>query len=139
MNPTHLLAILHRSPIIPQLHNRVSQGEKLLHPPRQGGCRCGRILLLWRVHSNRYKEANIFRPEDIREFLQHKPFQPFRLTLTDGRTYDVRHPEMAMVGRSAVAIGLPAKNDPRPVFDRLVTVSLLHIMQVEPSEMQGTP
>ncbi len=77
-------------------------------------------------------------PEDMREFLQKKPFQPFRLTLTDGRTYEVRHPEMVMVGRSAVAIGLPAPNDPRPVYDRLVTVSLLHIMQVEPSEMQGT-
>ena len=78
------------------------------------------------------------RSEDIRDFLQRKPFQPFRLTLTDGRTYEVRHPEMAMVGRSSVAIGLPAANDPEPVFDRLVTVSLLHIMQVEPSEMQGT-
>ena len=78
------------------------------------------------------------RSEDIRDFLQRKPFQPFRLTLTDGRTYEVRHPEMAMVGRSIVAIGVPAANDPEPVFDRLVTVSLLHIMQVEPSEMQGT-
>jgi hypothetical protein len=78
------------------------------------------------------------RPEDIREFLQHKPFQPFRLTLTDGRTYEIRHPELAMVGRSIVAIGVPRPNDPRPVFDRLVTVSLLHIMQIEPSEMQGT-
>ncbi len=78
------------------------------------------------------------RPEDIRDFLQKRPFQPFRLTLTDGRTYEVRHPELAMVGRSIVAIGVPAANDPSPVFDRLVTVSLLHIMQVEPSEMQGT-
>ena len=79
------------------------------------------------------------RPEDIREFLQHKPFQPFRVTLTDGRTYEVRHPEMAMVGRSAVAIGLSAPDDPSPIYDRLVTVSLLHIMQIQPSEMQGTP
>jgi hypothetical protein len=63
-------------------------------------------------------------PEDTREFLQHKLFQPFRLALTDRLPYEVRHPDMAMVGRSAVAIGLPA--------------SLLHIMQVEPSEMQGT-
>jgi hypothetical protein len=79
----------------------------------------------------------IVRPEDIRDFLQKKPFQPFRLTLTDGRTYEVRHPELAMVGRSIVAIGVPAAGDPQPVFDRLVTVSLLHIMQIEPSEMQG--
>jgi hypothetical protein len=78
------------------------------------------------------------RSEDIREFLQRKPFQPFRLTLTDGRTYEIRHPELAMVGRSSVAIGVPAPNDPNPVYDRLVTISLLHIMQIEPSELQGT-
>jgi len=77
------------------------------------------------------------RPEDIREFLGRRPFQPFRITLTDGRTYDVRHPEMAMVGRSTVAIGLPAPGDSTPVFDRLITVSLLHIMQVEPQEAMG--
>jgi hypothetical protein len=77
------------------------------------------------------------RPEDIRGFLQRRPFQPFRLTLTDGRTYDVRHPELAMVGRSTVAIGVPAPNDPDPVYDRLVTVSLLHVMQLEPCEAGG--
>jgi hypothetical protein len=45
------------------------------------------------------------RSEDIHEYLKRQPFQPFRLTLTDGRTYDILHPELAMVGRSAVAIG----------------------------------
>ena len=78
------------------------------------------------------------RPEDIRQFLQHKPFQPFRLTLTDGRTYDVRHPELAMVGRSTVAIGIPAPDESAPVYDRLVTISLMHIMQVEPNEAAGS-
>jgi hypothetical protein len=77
------------------------------------------------------------QPEDIRGFLQHKPFQPFRLTLTDGRTYEIRHPELAMVGRSSVAVGVPAPGDPNPVYDHLVTVSLLHVMQVEPMEMSG--
>ena len=47
------------------------------------------------------------RPDDIRAFLQQKPFRPFRVTLTDGRSYEVRHPELSMVGRSTAAIGLP--------------------------------
>jgi len=76
-------------------------------------------------------------PEDIRGFLQQRPFQPFRITLTDGRTYEVRHPELAMIGRSAMAIGLPAPTETNPVYDRLVTVSLLHVMQVEPCEMSS--
>jgi len=71
------------------------------------------------------------RSQDIRNFVKQQPFQPFRITLTDGRTYDVRHPEMAMVGKSSVAIGLPAAEDEEPIYDRLVTVSLIHIMQAE--------
>jgi hypothetical protein len=78
------------------------------------------------------------RPNDIREFLGHRPFQPFRITLTDGRTYDVRHPEMVMVGRSSIVIGLPAPDESEPVYDRFVTVSLLHVMQVEPFELQAS-
>jgi hypothetical protein len=71
------------------------------------------------------------RPEDIRDFVQRRPFRPFRITLTDGRTYEVHHPELAMVGRSAVTVGIPRPSDPEPVYDRLVTISLLQIMEVE--------
>ena len=78
------------------------------------------------------------RPEDIREFLQRRPFQPFRITLTDGRSYEIRHPELAMVGRSVLIIGWPAPGDSSPIFDRFVWVSLLHIMQVEPTSVAGS-
>jgi hypothetical protein len=78
-----------------------------------------------------FVEEHPVRPEDLQEFVWRRPFQPFRLTLTDGRTYEVRHPEMAMVGRSSVVIGLPAPGDASPIFDRAVHVALLHIMQLE--------
>ena len=77
------------------------------------------------------------RSEDIREFVRRQPFQPFRITLTDGRTYDVTHPELVMVGRSAVAIGLTGTGTHEPIYERLVTVSLLDIMQAEP--LEGSP
>ena len=78
------------------------------------------------------------RPSDIRVFLQCQPFPPFRITLTDGRTYEVRHPELVMVGRSSLVIGLPAPGDAEPIYDQFVTVSLLHVMQMEPLEAAGT-
>ena len=72
------------------------------------------------------------RPQDFREHLRTQPFRPFRVSLTDGRTYDVLHPELAMVGHSTVSIGLTRPNASEPVYDRVVTVSLLHVMQLEP-------
>jgi hypothetical protein len=78
------------------------------------------------------------RPEDVREFLKRQPFRPFRLTLTDGRTYDVMHPELAMVSRSSVEVGLARPGDPDNIAERLISVSLLHIMQIEPLESAAT-
>jgi len=72
------------------------------------------------------------RPEDVREFLRRRPFRPFRLTLTDGRTHGVMHPELAMVGRSWVAVGLARPEDPENIAERLFSVSLLDIMQIDP-------
>jgi hypothetical protein len=77
------------------------------------------------------------RSEDIQELVRREPFRPFRITLTDGRAYDVRHPEMAMVGRSTVAIGLTANGEDETIYDRLVTVDLLHIMQTEHVDSGG--
>ena len=79
------------------------------------------------------------RPEDIREFLRRQPFRPFRLTLTDGRTYDVMHPELAMVGRSSMEVGLARPGDPENIADRIISLSLLHIMQIEPLESVAPP
>jgi hypothetical protein len=79
------------------------------------------------------------RTEDVREFTKRQPFQSFRLTLTDGRTYDVLHPELAMVGRSTVSVGVPKPGDPEPIYDRLIMFSLLHIMQIEPLETAAPP
>jgi hypothetical protein len=80
------------------------------------------------------------RPNDVRVFLQDQPFQPFRITLTDGRTYEIRHPEFVMVGRSSLVIGFPAPgeaDEAEPIYDRFVTVSLLHVMQMEPLQTSG--
>jgi hypothetical protein len=72
------------------------------------------------------------RPEDVLSDLRKQPFQPIRLTLTDGRTYEIQHPELAMVGRSSMTIGLMRPQEAEPIYDRMVSVSPLHIMQVEP-------
>ena len=72
------------------------------------------------------------RPDEFRALLQSAPFRPLRVTLTDGRTYDITHPEFAMLGRSVVVIGIGDSAD--RIADRMVTVSLLHVMQVEPIE-----
>lgn len=48
------------------------------------------------------------RAENLFELLRKPPFEPFRLYATDGRTYDVRHPDQALVLKSRVILPLPS-------------------------------
>lgn len=71
---------------------------------------------------------------DFIRLLDERPFRPFRVTLSDGRAFDVMHPELAIVGLSVVVIGLQGTSATDRRADRLVTVSLSHIMQAETLE-----
>lgn len=72
-------------------------------------------------------------PEELRDTLKQKPFEPFRLVMTDGEGYEVRHPDLLMVGQRTVTVGLTGQ--PGQVFyERTVKVDLLHVIRSEPLE-----
>jgi hypothetical protein len=82
------------------------------------------------------------RAEGLTELLRTRPFVPLRIHMTDGHTYDIRHPDMVLVLRQRVDIGL--QPDPATgVLDRVEHCSLLHIVRVEelppPQPPGGTP
>ncbi len=72
------------------------------------------------------------RPDDLLQELHKRPFQPFRIYLTDGSNYEIRHPELVAVGRSRMFIGRPAPEETRPLFDDYLFVALLQINRIEP-------
>jgi hypothetical protein len=71
-------------------------------------------------------------PEEIAQRLQTRPFQPFRIYVSDGRTYEIRHPEMVMVTTTTLIIGLPNPVHPSLVYQGSAPVSLLHVTGLEP-------
>jgi hypothetical protein len=71
--------------------------------------------------------------EDLTQHLLATPFQPFRVVLTDGQSYDVKHPDFVLTTRRTAVIGVK-KSDEQPFFDRYHVVSLLHIVRLEPVE-----
>jgi hypothetical protein len=52
--------------------------------------------------------------------------------MSSGQEVDVWHPEMAIVGRSVVAVGIQPAPDESLVADVVTTLSLLHIVKMEP-------
>jgi hypothetical protein len=54
--------------------------------------------------------------EQLREHLYRQPFRPFRVRVSDGRSFDIRFPDLNLVGESVFVIGIPAPDDPLPRF-----------------------
>ncbi len=70
--------------------------------------------------------------QTFRDLLHERPFKPFRLVLSSGQTYEVRHPEMAMLTKTDILVGLEAEEDGIPA--RFKICSMLHVTAVEPIE-----
>jgi len=77
-------------------------------------------------------------PEELAAAVRRRPFVPFRLTLTEGSTYEIRHPELCMAGRRSAVIGLNPSDETDLLFARSVTIDLLHVVKLEPLETPTT-
>lgn len=76
-------------------------------------------------------------PDELLTVVRSQPFQPFRVQLTDGQSFDIRHPDQMIVGRRSAVIGLPADAN-EPYLDRRVTVDLIHVVSHEPLQVQSS-
>ena len=70
--------------------------------------------------------------EELHRRLRQRPFQPFRVVLKDGRTFDIQYPEMNLLARSYIKIGIPESGTPDPLCDHTEFVPLSQIARVEP-------
>lgn len=68
--------------------------------------------------------------QTFREMLARRPFEPVRITLSSGQAFEIRHPEMAMLTRTSLLIGVDADNEGVPAEFKIL--SLLHVTTIEP-------
>lgn len=68
--------------------------------------------------------------QTFRDLLSERPFRPFRLVMSSGESYEVRHPEVALVTRHDILIGVNLDSHASPASFRIC--SLLHVTAIEP-------
>jgi len=65
----------------------------------------------------------------LRERMNEIPFRPFRITLSDGRTFSVPNHDVALVKRNSIMIGIDL--DSRSFAQKYVECAILHITSIE--------
>lgn len=73
--------------------------------------------------------------QTFKEMLARRPFQPMKLTLSSGQSYEIRHPEMAFLTRTSILIGTDLAPDGVPAEFKII--SLLHVASMEPLTNQA--
>ena len=68
--------------------------------------------------------------QTIRNLLSQRPFRPFRVVMSSGQNFEVRHPEMAMLTRTDLIVGTGDTEEGVPAEFKIC--SLLHVTAVEP-------
>jgi hypothetical protein len=68
--------------------------------------------------------------QTFRELLAQRPFKPFRLVMSSGQSYEVGHPEMAMLTKSDLLVGTGDTDEGVPAEFKIC--SLLHVSAIEP-------
>ncbi|MBI5864826.1 MAG: hypothetical protein HZB38_10015 [Planctomycetes bacterium] len=62
--------------------------------------------------------------DELRELLTRDPFEPFRLRLTSGDTYEIRDPQSVAVMKSRMFVAMPGG-------DHWLFVPFLHVAAIE--------
>jgi len=65
----------------------------------------------------------------LRERMNENPFQPFRITLSDGRSFTVPNHDVALIKRNSIEIGIDL--DSRSFAQKYVDCAILHITSIE--------
>ncbi len=77
----------------------------------------------------------------LREWIDAEPFEPFQLMMTDGRAFEITHPNLIWLAQNNVFVGLP-DNPEEPVGParaRHCALAMIHIVRIEPLTAVPTP
>ena len=75
--------------------------------------------------------------EYLIRFVMQRPFEPFTLTLADGRELQIAHPEFAQLGEFAAVVTVVLPTDQIEVVDTSLIVSIRTIYATDPAAWTG--
>ncbi len=75
----------------------------------------------------------LIQPDKMLKRIRKTPFRPFRLHLSDGRSFDIHYPQMILVTKLRLVVGIPRRHNPDPMIaDHFERVDWPEITKIEP-------
>jgi hypothetical protein len=78
--------------------------------------------------------------DEARKLLWREPFEPVRIRLKDGRTFDIRYPTLVLAAEAILIIGIPPIDEPDAWYsDRREWVQWVNVDTIEPLPLAISP
>ena len=77
--------------------------------------------------------------QSVYNWLHKEPFVPFRISMSNGRVFEVVAPELALLSRTDLLFGQPDPDFPVPIMKNATWIALSHINSIEPISVSSTP
>ena len=72
----------------------------------------------------------MFSSDDIRSRVRQRPFVPVRIVTSAGDTFDIFHPDLIMIGRREVMVGMASTENPTH-YEQVTRLAIMHITALE--------
>jgi hypothetical protein len=72
----------------------------------------------------------MFSSDDIQRRLRQSPFIPVRIIISSGQTFDILHPDLILVDRRDITIGMASSENPTQ-YEQTTRVPILHVTALE--------
>ena len=72
---------------------------------------------------------------ELKARMTANPFVPFRICMSDGKTYDITNHDALLVTRNAAIVGV--SHGPEDIAERYATCAILHITRIEDNITAG--
>jgi hypothetical protein len=80
----------------------------------------------------------MFRPDDIQVRIRERQFVPLRIVTSAGEKFDIHHPDLIMIGRSAIMIGTASTENPAH-FEQVNRVAIMDVTALEDLPIPAPP
>jgi len=80
----------------------------------------------------------MFTPDNIQDRVRKRPFVPLRIVTSSGETFDVFHPDLIMVGRRDITVGIASVEHPGQ-YERQTRIAIMHVTALEDLPVPSPP
>ena len=69
--------------------------------------------------------------KELYDLFHRQPFQPLRIMMKDGRSFEARFPRLAIVSSYNLYLGIPVPSDPDPVLPISDPIECLPLSEID--------